>query len=158
MSIYSKALVGIARTASYNCINPEGSPEAAFGLHNHWDGGLLRGEHLHYQWAHLAVVWEGQSGEVYIDGKLVGDVCNDEYMFSYAPTGYTCWPRGFNEDLWPLPVGECPPLFDPDQIGTDVRLAISPAANNNHMKGRIDDVRVYSRALTAGEINQIINP
>jgi prepilin-type N-terminal cleavage/methylation domain-containing protein len=161
MSIYSGA-GEISR--SYGCTNPDVSPEHAFGLHSHWDGGLLRGEHLHYQWAHLAVVWECQSGKVYINGQLVGDVCNDEYMFSYgdAPDGYGCWPRGdAPAEYWPAfedgETEKCPPLFDPDQIGTDVRLAISPDANNNHMKGRIDDVRVYSRALTAGEIGGLAN-
>jgi hypothetical protein len=152
---------GLTREGVIQNCGFSGAPQAAFVFHNHFDEGLFRGALVEYQWTHLAMVWrEDQTGEDYIDGVSVADICNDEHMMYWPEIPYQCLPRAPDWVGWPAPA-QCPPPVNAAEFQKNVRIGnfirVQDGAMWNHWLGRIDDVRVYSRALTAGEINALGN-
>ncbi|HET6401156.1 MAG TPA: choice-of-anchor D domain-containing protein [Candidatus Kapabacteria bacterium] len=84
-------------------------------------------------WRHVAAVWDAQStaARIYIDGVLVATVTNPLYPLTklHVP----------EDNLLPLQIGSCNGLND------------DPVTNRTFL-GQIDEVRLWSRALSAQEI------
>ena len=76
-------------------------------------------------WHHIVAVYDGSTGYVYLDSFLLGDT---------ATLGIAI---GSNDS--PLQIGASP----------------HPADANNHFKGSIDDVRIYDKALSVGQIEHL---
>jgi hypothetical protein len=112
------------------------------------DNAMFTTPFVPYQWRHLAIVWrEDQTGEAYIDGASKIDICAEEF---HDADLFSCWPIASG----------CPPPFIPAELQKGVNIGqqtVPSGAAWNHWNGRIDDVRVYSRALTASEIGQLAN-
>lgn len=78
------------------------------------------------QWVHLAAVGDGSSISVYVNGTLVHVGGNSIGSGTYGSSSY------------PFKIGEG--VYDP---------------SGHYLDGRVDDVRVYSRALCASEIEAL---
>ncbi|MBW8780598.1 MAG: alginate lyase family protein [Verrucomicrobia bacterium] len=79
-------------------------------------------------WSHLAVTLSGNTATMYVNGAVAG-----------TNTGFT---------LRPSSMGSTPLNY----------LGRSQWSADPYFNGGIDDFRIYSRALTAGEINSLVTP
>lgn len=76
------------------------------------------------QWIHLALVWNGTTGRVYVDAQQALEVSPDGIAYDAQHVS---------------------------RIGADV----DQNENNNFFEGRIDDYRIYTRALTPDELIEL---
>ncbi len=96
----------IGNTGTYDsCINPVSIEDA--------------------NWHHIAAVYDGSTGYVYLDSFLLADT---------ATLG-----TGIGSNNSPLQIGASP----------------HPADANNHFKGTIDEIRIYDKALAVGQIEHL---
>ena len=118
---------------SYIRINHPGRLEARIAASSAQNFQALDGYDISLgQWHHVATVFDRDGNMTrYVDGKVYGQVKNIASM------------SGVSMDN--------PQPFNPFRIGRNSAVA---AGSGNFFKGQIDDVAVYRRALTAGEIWQ----
>jgi len=96
--------------------------------------GLLQGLRIPLnEWTHLAFTWDGLSKRLYVNGAQVGRIDKSAFITLGALV----------YDPAPVPV----------TIGSDWASNVSSARFN----GRIDEVALYNRALTADEVRSIYN-
>jgi prepilin-type N-terminal cleavage/methylation domain-containing protein/prepilin-type processing-associated H-X9-DG protein len=126
-----------------------GSSGGVFLFRINKDHAMFTTPFVPHQWTHLAIVWrEDQTGESYINGASVIDICNEQFNDADF------------QSCFPIAPG-CPPPFVAAEMQRGVAIGRQISVNSggtwNHWYGRIDDVRVYPRALTSGEINALAN-
>jgi hypothetical protein len=116
-----------------------GGPELEFniitgGRLNVWSNGSERlttsASVASGAWAHVALTRSGSTLQAYINGAAAGPTATDPSALNFA---------------------SCPLL-----IGVDADAACNGSLNG-YLDGRIDNVRIYSRALSAGEIQTNMN-
>jgi hypothetical protein len=83
------------------------------------------------EWTHLAITFDGFSKRLYVNGAKVAEIKRSDFL---GPLVY---------DAAPVPV----------TIGSDWANNVS----SDRFNGRIDEVALYNRALTAGEVLSIYN-
>ena len=97
-------------------------------------------------WHHYAVVWNAGKCTNYLDGVVVTNM-----DFSVATTTLRIAQNSSAVPRW-LGVGVNPhggtPLLE-DEIGEDY-------PNNGWFNGKMDDLRIYNRALSVGEIQSMV--
>ncbi|MBI2098576.1 MAG: LamG domain-containing protein [Candidatus Wildermuthbacteria bacterium] len=107
-------------------------------------------------WHHIAGTFDGSNVRIYVDGVEKGiepysgdiqysitDTCNDKKVCSDPPVP-------------PPPPDPLNGYIPGDNGRYDLYFGTDPRARNSDYRGFMDDIRIYNRALDAGEINALI--
>lgn len=111
-------------------INTSGYPNGNMVIDNSWSGNLVSSIAAPLnQWSNLALVYDGSAAKIYVNGVLGGTTAISGSILTYNPA-------------------------TPYVIGSD-NYAYS--AYHGNFYGTLDDVRLYSKALTGSEILSVYN-